>query len=67
MTSVWSTANIHPRDRIAWWVDGFFANCQVDRGPQRGEPFFGEGSVTNIAADLQIGMSVTSARHGDAT
>ncbi len=67
MTSLWSTANIHPSDRIAWWVDELSANCQVDCEPQRGVPFFGEGSVADIAAGLQIGMSATSTPHGGGT
>jgi AraC-like DNA-binding protein len=62
MTMVWSTAQVHPRDRRAWWVDEMCAHCQVDCEPAHGAPLFGQGSVAAIAGSLQIGHGVTSAQ-----
>jgi AraC-like DNA-binding protein len=61
MTIVWSTAQIHPRDRLAWWVDEFSANCQVGCEPLCRTRFFGEGSITDIAGGLQVGSGAVSA------
>lgn len=61
MTRAWSTADIHPRDRTAWWVDEVSGHCHVDCEPQRSERFFGEAEVIDIAAGLQVGTGATSA------
>ena len=43
MTKIWSTADVHPRDRVAYWVDGLSgAIAHVDCDPRRDEPFFAE-------------------------
>jgi AraC-like DNA-binding protein len=40
---VWSTADVHPRDRVAYWVDGLSgAIAHVECEPRRDEPFFGK-------------------------
>ena len=62
MTRLWSTANVHPRDRVAWWVDEFSANCHTDCEPQRGVTFFGEAGFNDIAEGLQIGTGTASAQ-----
>ena len=62
MRKVWSTAQVHPRDRLAWWIDQFSATCQVDCEPRRGAQFFGECSLTDVAGVLQIGTGATSAQ-----
>jgi len=59
---VWSTAQVHPRDRLGWWIDQFSATCQVDCEPQRGARFFGECSLIDVAGVLQIGAGATSAQ-----
>ena len=36
---IWSTADVHPRDRVAYWVDGLSgAIAHVDCEPRRDEP-----------------------------
>src|SRR5579872_2451169 len=62
MVSVWSTADVHPRDRMAWWVDQFSAACQVDSEPRRGASFFGRATITDIAGGLQVGTGAASAQ-----
>ena len=62
MVSVWSTADVHPRDRMAWWVDQFSAACQVDSEPRRGTGFFGRATITDVAAGLRIGTGAASAQ-----
>jgi AraC-like DNA-binding protein len=43
MPRIWSTANVHPRDRVACWVDGLCDTIvHVDCEPRRDQPFFGE-------------------------
>jgi AraC family transcriptional regulator, positive regulator of tynA and feaB len=43
MPTIWSTADVHPRDRVAYWVDGLSgAIAHVDCEPRRDEPFFAE-------------------------
>lgn len=38
---IWSTADVHPRDRVAYWVDGLSgAIAHVECEPRRDEPFF---------------------------
>lgn len=40
---IWSTADVHPRHRVAYWVDGLSgAIAHVDCEPRRDEPFFAE-------------------------
>jgi AraC-like DNA-binding protein len=52
MPKIWSTADIHPRDRVAWWVDGLSgAIAHVDCEPRRDQPFFAQirlGAVGEI-------------------
>jgi AraC family transcriptional activator of tynA and feaB len=62
VTKVWSTEQIDPRDRLAWWVDEFSANCHVDSDPRRDAHFFGEASIIDIAGGLQVGVGSTSAQ-----
>ena len=43
MPKIWSSSEIHPRDRLGWWVDGLSgAIAHVECEPQRDEPFFAE-------------------------
>jgi hypothetical protein len=43
MPRIWSTANVHPRDRVACWVDGLCDTIvHVDCEPRLDQPFFGE-------------------------
>ena len=43
MPRIWSTADVHPRDRVAYWVDGLAdAIIHVDCEPRRDEPFSAE-------------------------
>ena len=58
----WSTAQVHPRDRMALWVDEFSANWHVDSEPQRNSNFFGEATIVDIGAGLQVGWGATSAQ-----
>jgi AraC-like DNA-binding protein len=62
MTKAWSTAQVHPRDRMALWVDEFSANWHVDCEPQRNANFFGEATIAEIGAGLQVGWGATSAQ-----
>lgn len=42
MSQVWSTADVHPRDRLAYWIDGLTRNVTtVECEPRRDQPFFG--------------------------
>jgi AraC-binding-like domain len=48
MIKLWSTAEVHLRDRLAYWVDAVCHTLvRVDCTPQRDRPFFGE-----IRADM---------------
>ena len=39
----WSTADVHPRDRVAYWVDGLSgAIAHVESEPRSDEPFVAE-------------------------
>ena len=43
MTRIWSTDDVHPRDRLAYWVDGLAdAVVHVDCEPRSDEPFVAE-------------------------
>ena len=43
MPKIWSSAEIHPRDRVAYWVDGLSgAIAHVDCEPRPDQPFFAE-------------------------
>jgi AraC-like DNA-binding protein len=59
---VWSTAQVHPRDRLAYWVDQICANCCVDSEPRPDPRFFGEGVLTDLAGMLQIVNGVSTAQ-----
>lgn len=62
MSVMWSTAEIHPRDRRAWWVDEMCAHCHVDCEPAKDTRLFGQGSIADIAGVLQIGSGFCSAQ-----
>jgi AraC-like DNA-binding protein len=62
VTKIWSTATVHPRDRMAYWVDEICHNCQVDCEPRRGTAFFGEAALTDLAGVLQVGQGASSAQ-----
>jgi AraC-like DNA-binding protein len=59
---VWSTAQVHPRDRLAFWVDQLCAGCGIDSEPRRGAALFGQGAVAELAGVLQIGHGGSSAQ-----
>jgi AraC-like DNA-binding protein len=43
MPQIWSTANVHPRDKIAYWVDELCRTvARADCEPRRDQLFFGE-------------------------
>jgi hypothetical protein len=43
MPRIWSTDDVHPRDRVAYWVDELSeAITHVDCEPQGDKPFFAE-------------------------
>jgi hypothetical protein len=43
MARIWSTDDVHPRDRLAYWVDGLAdAVVHVDCEPRSDEPFVAE-------------------------
>ena len=43
MTRIWSTDDVHPRDRVAYWVDGLCDTiAHVDCEPRSDQPFFGK-------------------------
>ncbi len=47
MHQMWSTADVHPRDQIGFWVDGLSgAIATVKCEPGRDEPFFGQLRLT---------------------
>jgi AraC-like DNA-binding protein len=62
VTMIWSTAQVHPRDRLAFWVDQLCAGCHVDCEPRRGTGFFGEATIADLGGVLQIGQGATSAQ-----
>jgi AraC family transcriptional activator of tynA and feaB len=61
-TIAWSTAQVHPRDRMALWVDEFSAKWHVDSEPQRNPNFFGEATIVDMGVGLQVGWGATSAQ-----
>jgi AraC-like DNA-binding protein len=67
MTKVWSSAEVHPRDRLAWWVDQISAICEVGCEPKRDARFFGQGRVADLSGVLQIGTGTASAQVFDRT
>jgi AraC-binding-like domain len=62
MIKGWSTADVHPRDRVAYWVDQICDACYVDSEPHRGAPFFGEGAFDDMAGVMQVGKGAASAQ-----
>lgn len=62
MIKVWSTADVHPRDRVAYWIDQIGDACHVDSEPQRGARFFGEAAFDDLAGVLQVGKGAASAQ-----
>jgi hypothetical protein len=43
MPRIWSTDDVHPRDRAAYWVDGLCDSIvYVDCEPRSDQPFFGK-------------------------
>lgn len=54
MPKTWSTADVHPRDRAAYWADAVCDSfIKLDCEPQRGHEFSGE-IVCEAAGELQI-------------
>jgi hypothetical protein len=40
MPGMWSTEDVHPRNRVAYWVDGLCDTIvHVDCEPRSGQPF----------------------------
>jgi AraC family transcriptional regulator, positive regulator of tynA and feaB len=62
MTDLWSTTEVHPRDRRAWWVEVICAKCHVDCEPEQDAQFFGQASLADIGQKLQIGNGVSRAQ-----
>ena len=62
MGMMWSTTEIDPRDRRAWWIDEMCAHCHVDCEPGKDARLFGEGSIADIAGVLEIGSGFSSAQ-----
>ncbi|HKF08101.1 MAG TPA: helix-turn-helix domain-containing protein [Xanthobacteraceae bacterium] len=43
MPRIWSTGDVHPRDRVAYWLDGLCDTIvNVDCEPRSDQPFFGK-------------------------
>jgi hypothetical protein len=61
MTVAWSTAQVHPPDRVAYWVDqvcdalGWIAS-------RRDTVLFGDRAVAGLAGALQIGRGASTAQ-----
>lgn len=54
MSKIWSTAEIHPRDRVAYWIDAVCRNLiHADCEPERGQAFFAEMRV-DAAGSLRV-------------
>jgi AraC-like DNA-binding protein len=61
MRQVWSTADVNPRDRVAYWVDAICGSIHIESAPRRSAPFFGAFSIeavgnvllTNVASVAQ--------------
>lgn len=62
MTDVWSTTEVHPRDRRAWWVEVVCAKCHIDCEPDQDAQFFGQASLADLGQGLQIGDGVSRAQ-----
>ena len=62
MTVAWSTAQVHPRDRVAYWVDHMCDACQVDCEPRRDTALFGNCAVAGLAGMLQLGKGASTAQ-----
>jgi AraC family transcriptional activator of tynA and feaB len=62
MTAHWSTAQVHPRDRVAYWVDQVCDACHVDCEPRRDTALFGDCSVAGLAGTLQFGKGASTAQ-----
>jgi AraC-like DNA-binding protein len=62
MPKLWSTADVHPRDRVAFWVDAVCDTfVRLDCEPGRGRAFFGE-IAADMAGELQIGTVTSTAQ-----
>ncbi len=54
MTQVWSTVDVHPRDRVAYWVDAVCdTSVHIESRPRRDVPFFGTLSAAMLG-DIQL-------------
>ncbi len=54
MIKLWSTAEVHPRDRLAYWADAVCgAFLRLDCSPRRDPRFFGEICADN-AGDVRV-------------
>jgi AraC family transcriptional regulator, positive regulator of tynA and feaB len=62
MVKAWSTADIHPRDRVGYWVDHVCEFCRVDSEPQRGLPLFGKGTFDDLAGIMEVAEGAGSAQ-----
>jgi AraC family transcriptional activator of tynA and feaB len=62
MTVGWSTGQVHPRDRVAYWVDYVCDACQVDCEPRRDTALFGDCAVAGLAGTLQFGKGASTAQ-----
>lgn len=60
MTAGWSTEQVHPRDRTAYWVDHVCQGCQMDCEPRGGTAFFGQATIADLAGVLQIGSGCSA-------
>jgi AraC family transcriptional regulator, positive regulator of tynA and feaB len=53
MAKIWSTAEVHPRDRLAYWVDAVCdGTVHFDCTAPRDQPFFGEIRI-DVAGQLR--------------
>jgi AraC family transcriptional activator of tynA and feaB len=62
MTLSWSTAQVHPRDRVAYWIDHMCDACHVDCAPRRDTALFGDCAVADLAGTLQFGKGTSTAQ-----
>jgi AraC-like DNA-binding protein len=61
MRQVWSTADTHPRDRIAYWVDAISgSNVHIEIASRRSAAFFGALSVEAVGNVLLANVTSTA-------
>jgi AraC-like DNA-binding protein len=60
MTTSWSTEQVHPRDKTAYWVDQVCHGCQMDCEPRGGGAVSGQATIADLAGLLQVGSGYST-------